>query len=115
MSAKTLRMFLSESCFNNKRTDFFFIVSLLLIVAPSFAAAATAFDGQYIQPDSSNSAVEWWWAQAIGKATGDRPPPALQLLFYQGTFKTSLHHAPFFGHRSNSIFPCAKRVWPISM
>ncbi|TCD68463.1 hypothetical protein EIP91_010749 [Steccherinum ochraceum] len=42
------------------------------------------FDGQYIHPESSNKAVEWWWGQAIGTPMGNNPPPTLQFLFYQG-------------------------------
>jgi len=46
--------------------------------------ASTPFDGQYLQPNASNSAVEWWWAQAIGTPVDANPPPAFQLLFYEG-------------------------------
>ena len=43
-----------------------------------------AFDGQYIHPNASNDAVEWWWGQAIAEPVGTNPPAAFQFLFYQG-------------------------------
>lgn len=46
--------------------------------------AAIPFDGQYIHPNASNSAVEWWWGQAIAEPQGNNPPAAFQFLFYQG-------------------------------
>jgi hypothetical protein len=54
--------------------------------AQSFLAKrdGTPFDGQYIHPNSSNDAVEWWWGQAIADPQSDDPPAAFQFLFYQG-------------------------------
>lgn len=46
--------------------------------------AVTIFDGQYIYPNASNDAVEWWWGQAIAEPEGSNPPAAFQFLFYQG-------------------------------
>lgn len=47
--------------------------------------AVTIFDGQYIYPNASNDAVEWWWGQAIAEPEGSNPPAAFQFLFYQGS------------------------------
>nr|GAT51922.1 predicted protein [Mycena chlorophos] len=47
-------------------------------------ATSTPFDGQYLHPNSSNEAVEWWWGQAIAQPVGNNPPAAFQYLFYQG-------------------------------
>ncbi|KAJ7058532.1 hypothetical protein C8F01DRAFT_292756 [Mycena amicta] len=47
-------------------------------------ADAIPFDGQYIHPNASNDAVEWWWGQAIAEPVGNNPPAAFQYLFYQG-------------------------------
>lgn len=44
----------------------------------------TPFDGQYLKPNATNSAVEWWWGQSIADPVGDKPPAAFQFLFYQG-------------------------------
>ncbi|TFY75736.1 hypothetical protein EWM64_g8276 [Hericium alpestre] len=50
----------------------------------TFDAPEPAFDRQYIQPNASNDAGEWWWFQAIGEPGASGIPPAFQVLFYQG-------------------------------
>ncbi|KAI0264216.1 hypothetical protein BC834DRAFT_924739 [Gloeopeniophorella convolvens] len=61
-------------------------IGLANLVASAFLPRDTlpSFDGQYIHPNASNEAVEWWWIQALGTPVGSNPPPTLQLLFYQG-------------------------------
>ncbi|KAF5393884.1 hypothetical protein D9757_000285 [Collybiopsis confluens] len=59
------------------------IISALITIV-----RATSFDGQYIQPNLTNNAVEWWWGSAVGTpapANVGTPGPVLQFLFYQGT------------------------------
>ncbi|KAJ7468895.1 hypothetical protein B0H11DRAFT_1920910 [Mycena galericulata] len=71
-----------------------FPASLLLVAALASLAAPSAshvlrrdttpFDGQYLDSNSSNEVVEWWWGHAIADPVGDNPPAAFQYLFYQG-------------------------------
>ena len=43
------------------------------------------FDGQYIDTSADNSAVEWWYLQALAStAEGDNAPANVQVLYYQG-------------------------------
>ncbi|KAF7291120.1 hypothetical protein MIND_01255100 [Mycena indigotica] len=68
------------------------LLSLTLSLASSLFVAASLverpdripFDGQYLKPNASNTAVEWWWGHAIAEPTGNNPPAAFQYLFYQG-------------------------------
>ncbi|KAJ7112980.1 hypothetical protein C8R44DRAFT_882021 [Mycena epipterygia] len=67
-----------------------FAVVFATLVIPSASVSnsihrdALPFDGQYINANSSNEAVEWWWGQAIAEPVGNNPPAAFQYLFYQG-------------------------------
>ncbi|GAV99465.1 Hydroxyneurosporene synthase [Lentinula edodes] len=59
--------------------------SLLIASVLSNFAHAVSFDGQYIQPNLTNTAVEWWWGSAVGASQSPGTPgPVLQFLFYQG-------------------------------
>ncbi|KAJ3776624.1 hypothetical protein FB446DRAFT_273736 [Lentinula raphanica] len=62
--------------------------TLLLLTASavlSTTAYAASFDGQYIHPNLTNTAVEWWWGGAVSTPeTPGSPGPVLQFLFYQG-------------------------------
>ncbi|KZT00073.1 uncharacterized protein LAESUDRAFT_764941 [Laetiporus sulphureus 93-53] len=49
-----------------------------------FGREATSFDGQYIDVNVSNVAVEWWYAQAVAVPVGDNPAANVEVLFYQG-------------------------------
>ncbi|KAJ4472174.1 hypothetical protein J3R30DRAFT_3407663 [Lentinula aciculospora] len=60
-------------------------VSLLLASSLYVSTCAVSFDGQYIQPTTTNDAVEWWWGSAVGiPESPGSPGPVLQFLFYQG-------------------------------
>ncbi|KAA1476926.1 hypothetical protein DENSPDRAFT_562068 [Dentipellis sp. KUC8613] len=67
-----------------KLTSFLSLGTTLGALLTSALAAAPAFDGQYIQANASNNAVEWWWASVIADADGSNPPPTFHILFYQG-------------------------------
>ncbi|PCH37110.1 hypothetical protein WOLCODRAFT_146536 [Wolfiporia cocos MD-104 SS10] len=66
------------------------VSSLLFTHASAFVALpfmsqdTTAFDGQYIAPSTNNTAVEWWYAQAIAEPEGSSALANIQILFYQG-------------------------------
>ncbi|KAJ7112990.1 hypothetical protein C8R44DRAFT_833087 [Mycena epipterygia] len=63
-------------------------VALTTLAIPSASRIihrdAIPFDGQYINANSLNEAVEWWWGHAIAEPVGNNPPAAFQYLFYQG-------------------------------
>ncbi|KAJ4492852.1 hypothetical protein C8J55DRAFT_418707 [Lentinula edodes] len=64
----------------NPNINQFFAIAVL-----SNFAHAVSFDGQYIQPNLTNTAVEWWWGSAVGASQSPGTPgPVLQFLFYQG-------------------------------
>ncbi|KAJ7480409.1 hypothetical protein B0H11DRAFT_2157889 [Mycena galericulata] len=64
------------------------LAALASIATPSASHVlrrdTTPFDGQYLDANSSNEVVEWWWGHAIADPVGDNPPAAFQYLFYQG-------------------------------
>jgi len=87
-----------------------FVITLGMVAALALRAVArkdtVAFDGQYIHPNSSNGAVEWWWGQAIANPQGDNPPAAFQFLFYQGyPFGPRDPSLPEFYISINGFFP----------
>ncbi|KAJ7780862.1 hypothetical protein DFH07DRAFT_1023032 [Mycena maculata] len=88
------------------------VVALATLVTPSSSLIThkdtTPFDGQYIQANSSNEAVEWWWGHAIAEPIGSNPPAAFQFLFYQGypfAFGPPVPTEPEFYIVINGFFP----------
>ncbi|KIK65582.1 hypothetical protein GYMLUDRAFT_70681 [Collybiopsis luxurians FD-317 M1] len=68
------------------KTDISLLVASIVTTFIGIVNAAS-FDGQYIHPNLTNNAVEWWWGSAVGTpapASPGTPGPVLQFLFYQG-------------------------------
>ncbi|KAJ3797498.1 hypothetical protein GGU11DRAFT_808983 [Lentinula aff. detonsa] len=80
-----------------------------LTISTQLVAYAASFDGQYIQPNLTNTAVEWWWGSAVGTPESPGTPgPVLQFLFYQGySVLADFNHSalPEYYITINGFFP----------
>jgi hypothetical protein len=68
----------------------------------------SAHDGQYITnppPGPGNSAVEWWWYQALSPPTSDGIVPSFEAIFYQGFAFSRAPTDPSYSFAVSGVFP----------